>query len=298
VADKMDADRLARVREDGQLAKISSAIYEQCYTPNCIEAEPSLRSDVVYDGDTCVVVFRGTLDINNWITDLEFLQTENDLVPNGGMVHYGFLNAFKLIYAEQKFWSTIAECVSKKVPAMKFTGHSLGAAIATLAVMWFKSTYPAYTGRIHYATFGSPRVGDGAFQSKFLQMLPRMGNRYESVRPPSQMDDWYTLGLTSSTISAPGDHALPGDIIPRVPPMTNVEIEIGDLTAPGFWLGSKAYQFLGGNTDAHGYRHVGVRYQVPCSDNNLLNCHSIANTYVFAFTCDDDSVETAGGNAV
>jgi len=237
---------------------------------------------------------------------LKFLQTANNLLDNGGNnptdagnIHLGFCEAFLNINKDRKFYQTISDCVKNNVPTIKFTGHSLGGAIATLAVMWFKAQFPSYAGRVHYATFGSPRVGDAAFQAKFLSMLPRMGNRYESVRPQSTESDWYTLGLTSSVVSPPGDHALPGDVIPRVPPMRDTAIVVSKLLSPAFWLAEESAIFLfGGSDDASGYRHVGVRFQIPCASMNLITCHSAEDIYQAAFEPASTDPSALGGNAV
>jgi hypothetical protein len=96
---------------------------------------------------TVVVAFRGSEpeDPTDLFSDGEFPFTPWSA---GGKVHHGFADAFRLLWDE----------VSSDLPPGKrllFTGHSLGAALATLA-----STLQRPAGLY---TFGSPRVGDADF---------------------------------------------------------------------------------------------------------------------------------------
>lgn len=62
-----------------------------------------------------------------------------------------------------------------------FTGHSLGGALATLAILDFKLTNVA-SGSAY--TFGSPRVGNPAFASGYNRYIPttyRMTNHHDIV---------------------------------------------------------------------------------------------------------------------
>lgn len=99
-----------------------------------------------------VVVFRGTdaddpTDIGD---DADFV-----LKPwgSGGSVHTGFANALAAIRP------ALDDAVKSLGVTILFTGHSLGAALATLAASLYK---PAAKVVALY-TFGSPRVGNSAF---------------------------------------------------------------------------------------------------------------------------------------
>lgn len=104
---------------------------------------------VTADG-RALVSFRGTQpdQLRDLLTDGKAF-----LVPwsVGGQVHEGFSNAFDSISA--KLADALRQATSPLPPI--FTGHSLGAALATLAAS-------AYKGAT-LVTFGSPRVGDSAF---------------------------------------------------------------------------------------------------------------------------------------
>lgn len=97
-----------------------------------------------------VLAFRGTDsdDPTDFGDDADLILKEWE---KGGHVHCGFATALNQVWAE------IAPVLSKLQARTVFTGHSLGAALATLAAS-------LYTPDALY-TFGSPRVGDQAFVS-------------------------------------------------------------------------------------------------------------------------------------
>lgn len=104
-----------------------------------------------------VVAFRGTHNIFNVITDAIFNKVECQL-GEGCWVHKGF----------QFAWDEIAEDAEKAVQgiigeesgwSLVFTGHSLGAAVATLGAGYFRQKGI----KCDLYTYGSPRVGNAAF---------------------------------------------------------------------------------------------------------------------------------------
>ena len=102
------------------------------------------------------LVFRGTLGLKDVMTDLECLPT---LPEGGGYVHNGFKRALDAVWDDG-----IKPALRKLDFPLFFTGHSLGAALATLAAARcildpdLKNSRPEAL-----YTFGSPRVGDKAF---------------------------------------------------------------------------------------------------------------------------------------
>lgn len=102
---------------------------------------------IVQSANPCfaVVVFRGTeQELQDYLHDVDTL-----LVPafgNRTRVHRGFKRALNSV------WTRLAEALQRVALPVFFTGHSLGAALATLAAA-------RYAPRAVYA-FGSPRVGD------------------------------------------------------------------------------------------------------------------------------------------
>ncbi len=97
-----------------------------------------------------ILAFRGTEceQLADLLTDADFFL---DPFPRGGKVHQGFLKAINLVWDEID-----GELETLGLPVW-YTGHSLGAALATLAA--------AYRKPAALYTFGSPRVGDAEFVS-------------------------------------------------------------------------------------------------------------------------------------
>lgn len=103
-----------------------------------------------------VLSFRGSNNIRNWLTNLDFDQDDCNLVSGCG-VHGGFQNAWKEVAAKAKTAITSARSAN---PGFKVvaTGHSLGGAVATVgAANLRKDGIP-----VDIYTFGSPRVGNAA----------------------------------------------------------------------------------------------------------------------------------------
>ena len=101
-----------------------------------------------------IAAFRGT-EPDKW--DDIFADIKIPLVPNGaGRVHFGFKEYL------DKLWPTLHPLVQDLGRSRKvwFTGHSLGAALATLAADRYEQTWGV-------CTLGSPRVGDAAFAAAF-----------------------------------------------------------------------------------------------------------------------------------
>ena len=94
-----------------------------------------------------VLVFRGTSGkLQNWIHNFNAFPSK---WPCGGWVHKGFKKIF------DEIWDDIHTSLLSIRRPIFYTGHSLGAAMATLAAS-LKPPSALYT-------FGSPRVGNAAF---------------------------------------------------------------------------------------------------------------------------------------
>ena len=101
------------------------------------------------DRSYAVLVFRGTEDPHDFIQDLK---AKSQPVHHSAVrVHDGFNECFKSV------WSAIEVALKTIAQPVFYTGHSLGAALATLAAL-------ERPPRALY-TFGSPRVGNTAFVS-------------------------------------------------------------------------------------------------------------------------------------
>jgi triacylglycerol lipase len=118
---------------------------------------------LVVEWDDCIyIVFRGTKDLRNWITDAEF---GKDHTPDG-QVHEGFLAAIDSVIGRiiEVLQPTGFNRLAHKQVIL--TGHSLGGALAVLCA-WLLKGFPIHS--VH--TFGQPRVGDKAFCAAYDQAL-------------------------------------------------------------------------------------------------------------------------------
>ncbi len=81
--------------------------------------------------NTIVVVFRGTNEPRNWLTNLSTVLTQWKN-HNSAKAHQGFYNAYMAIRDELK--DQLRDLLSKYPSAeILFTGHSLGGALAMIA---------------------------------------------------------------------------------------------------------------------------------------------------------------------
>ena len=97
-----------------------------------------------------IVVFRGTTNIQDWLTNLDVWQEPFIY----GQVHSGFLEALDAV------WNDVENAVQDSRD-LYIAGHSLGGALATLAAARFGAAADGLY------TFGSPRTGDPEFTRQF-----------------------------------------------------------------------------------------------------------------------------------
>ncbi len=135
---------------------------------------------VAHNDKFALVVFRGSViwkkrDKFDFKIAMAYLVADADirLVPweQGGKVHRGFKNALDDIWDEL---SIHLKKLKRKGLKIWFGGHSLGAALATLAA----DRYP-YTAGVY--TFGSPRVGDREFRIRYRARAFRIVNNMDIV---------------------------------------------------------------------------------------------------------------------
>ncbi len=111
------------------------------------------------DDATTFIVFRGTEagNIEDVIADL---RASPVAWSRGGLVHEGFAAAYRAIHEQ------LAGQLAALPGPLVFAGHSLGAAVATLAASMFQDHQPTLV------TFGSPRVGDADFVAGLVGVTP------------------------------------------------------------------------------------------------------------------------------
>jgi len=131
------------------------------YADFCFLDVETTQCLVAADSQSILVCFRGTEAdrAEDWITNLDF-----DLVdgPFGGRVHEGFYDALSCVW--HLLDKEVGRLQNDGRRSLWVTGHSLGAALAALAVArWGEAGRP---GSGLY-TFGQPRTGDSTFARNF-----------------------------------------------------------------------------------------------------------------------------------
>jgi hypothetical protein len=144
-----DAARRRLIETLGSLGLTSCTVFNAPATgTEAFAAIDSERGDVF-------VVFRGTApgDIKDLATDLNVRPVA---WAGGGNAHAGFSAAFESVCAEIQTWLDNHATRS----TLAFAGHSLGAALATLAMSRWQGS--------RLVTFGCPRVGDDTFAATIV----------------------------------------------------------------------------------------------------------------------------------
>ena len=150
---------------------------------------------VASNDDFALVAFRGTEtsprrgarpDFREVFADI---RTDADVMPSaagpGANVHHGFSAAVDEVWEGAGLKDFVSNLPSRTI---WFTGHSLGAALATLAAVRSERLDGLYT-------FGSPRVGDEGFARAFSRHLSDKGVEY--FRFVNNRDIVTTVPLTS-----------------------------------------------------------------------------------------------------
>ena len=146
---------LATYWDEPQATAIFAAAGLQC---KFVE-EGSTDCYIAWQDTFVIVAFRGT-EPDEWQDVLTDVNIELVSWPQGGKVHRGFKTAVDRIWPKLE-----AELNALSAGrTVWFCGHSLGAALATLAA----HRYPQTRG---VSTFGCPRVGDATFAVAFNTAL-------------------------------------------------------------------------------------------------------------------------------
>lgn len=156
--------------------------------------ETSTFAFVVRMNGGSVVVFRGTLELRDWLGNFKYDQVSAEATTLPGMVHEGFLNQLKSVLTRIREATGPAESAGR----LFLTGHSAGGALAMLAGATLKKKYGYTIDQI--ATFGAPKIADSAFQAAYNEILGEN-----------------TVNLVH-----------PDDLIPRLPPHQEAEQAFSD----------------------------------------------------------------------
>ena len=133
---------------------------------------PGAQAFVAHSDDWAVVSFRGTEEWQDFVADVKIKLVRME--PHEGKVHRGFHEALGSIWPDiEKVLTDIQQGRGTPVPVW-FTGHSLGAAMATLAADRYEGARALYT-------FGSPRVGNKRFRQGLAVNAYRIVNNNDGV---------------------------------------------------------------------------------------------------------------------
>ena len=128
------------------------------------------------------VAFRGTENIENMWANLDFLLSDCSLsVEPCGRIHDGFNSLYKALrngINHDGHTEGVVHAFNRAVTAFSFrklivTGHSLGAALATLFAFEIAATPGlGWAEVMQVVTFGSPRVGNALFAETYRTIVP------------------------------------------------------------------------------------------------------------------------------
>ena len=144
------ADRPA-LPKVGNISEIARVLDEHTSTLAVLFQSTCMNKLSGHEADCHILAFCGSNDATDWRINIQTFQTN---FYGNGSVHRGFRQAFNSIRDE-----LLAE-IDGLQGTLFITGHSLGAALATLAVSYFREYGIEYDSCY---TFGSPRVGDKGF---------------------------------------------------------------------------------------------------------------------------------------
>lgn len=131
--------------------------------------ETDTQAFVLGNDSAIITAFRGTTNLADGVTDLTTSKVHHPF----GEAHEGFSVAFH----SAKFKLVEAIRRRRTNQPVWVTGHSLGAALATLATAYLPSQ--KMKPRFLY-TFGSPRVGDPDFSAKFMKIFQNRVFRFRN----------------------------------------------------------------------------------------------------------------------
>ena len=159
----VEAARLAYYRaeeSDAEMRRLAQALACAGFgAPTLFRDHATLAFGSLQADGSALVVFRGTQpdEIRHLATNLQAQQT--DWSESGGRVHAGFAKAARSVLPQVQDWLSGE---ARRRARLILAGHSLGAALATLAASVLN---PALL-----LTLGSPRVGDAQFVSTLADL--------------------------------------------------------------------------------------------------------------------------------
>jgi hypothetical protein len=159
------------------------------------------------DGETLYVSVRGTVfsDLQDLLDDVTFCPTCPSWLPEGAAVHGGFLRHYERLrpLLEERLAAEATTALE-----VRYLGHSLGGAVATLAAyhaLAAAAPRPGGAGgggrtrRTSLLTFGAPRVGNEAYRSwcanaarGSLVLVTEISQDPVPLAPPWLAEPWWS----------------------------------------------------------------------------------------------------------
>ena len=163
----------------GKAAQIAYGTFDAARQETCLwgltefqnfeSRDTETQAFVAGDNAMLIVSFRGTEKaLKDWLTDFDAAFVNGPC----GMVHEGFLVALNSVWKD--LWNYLA--TQRRGRALWVTGHSLGAALATLTVAKLRFERDEPVNGLY--TFGQPRTGDRDFAGRFDADFARQTFRY------------------------------------------------------------------------------------------------------------------------
>jgi predicted lipase len=200
-----------------QIAAIKAAGYDYVTTiygnELATDYNPHLGETVSYGflatspAGELVAAIRGTDTLYEWIHDAAFLFVPNPIHSGGGMTEDGFTAIYRSLRAgkDPNGPAAISEITTlvggDQIQWVTITGHSLGAALATLLALDVSLNAGAKSTQAY--TYASPRVGELMFQHTYDSMLPntyRLHHRSDIV-PKTPLFPYIHVGSDIELVS-------------------------------------------------------------------------------------------------
>jgi hypothetical protein len=150
---------------------------------------------VIVEPSRVIVVFRGTVDADELRDDANMLRlVKLRPKPDRARVHAGFVAHLGKQGCGEKILATVLKEVAarqrlRRPCSVLLTGHSLGAAAATLLALRLDGS--SLRMRITLVTFGSPRVGNRHFQRAFDASARLRHYRVQNELDPIARGPWW-----------------------------------------------------------------------------------------------------------
>lgn len=156
------------------------------------------------------IAWRGTSTGDEWAGDFDFKKTTCSFLSGGEKVHKGFQQlyiqgGYELDVSPQKVVLDYLDSIKTTTPEYNLwiTGHSLGAALATLNICDIVVNTPRKNAKMY--NFASPKVGDKNFVTTFQKYI---GTNCCNTNALSNCCSWRIVNTNDTVPKLPPDELL------------------------------------------------------------------------------------------